>query len=186
MALLDGPKRVINALFRRREQYGRNFERTSLEVVRYILNQCAKIIPIKTARMANTGFGRVRGSGFQAIAEVGYGTHYALYVHEDLDKVHGEAFNVKYAAQIAAGTETARRPQEQAKFLSDPIARARRDGSLARIVQRGMQPTNAGFVQRATNAITSWAAEIPTEPGFNIDFPDTNPAMEYPVEIGGR
>jgi hypothetical protein len=57
---------------------------------------------------------------------VGYATDYALYVHEDLTKAHGEAFNVKHADEIAAGTEHSRGPNQQAKFLEQP-ARQNRD-----------------------------------------------------------
>lgn len=60
--------------------------------------------------------------------EVGYGAlnddghDYAIYVHEDLDALHGAAFNAdpKHAAEIAAGKTHPRREQEQAKFLEQP------------------------------------------------------------------
>jgi hypothetical protein len=57
----------------------------------------------------------------KAIASVGYSADYAVYVENDLTKRHGETFNEYYAAEIASGTEHARRPQEQAQFLSQPL-----------------------------------------------------------------
>src|SRR5208283_1222248 len=34
---------------------------------------------------------------------VGYTANYAVYVHENLEAAHGQAYNIKYAAKIAEG-----------------------------------------------------------------------------------
>lgn len=51
---------------------------------------------------------------------VGYTANYAVYVHENLQAVHGAAFNAKYSAEIDRGVEHSRGPNQQAKFLEQP------------------------------------------------------------------
>jgi hypothetical protein len=73
---------------------------------------------------------------------VGYTVDYALWVHEDLTKSHGQDFNILHAAEIAAGTEHPRRPQERAKFLEEPLRQNKREyqriieGSTGSLSQR--------------------------------------------------
>lgn len=71
------------------------------------------------------------GGGFSTVGIVAYHIDYALWVHEDLDKAHGEAYNIKYAYEIANGVRRPsgdggmpykrREPQQQAKFLETPM-----------------------------------------------------------------
>lgn len=58
---------------------------------------------------------------------VGYTQNYAVYVHEDLTKAHGAAFNVKHAAEIASGEEHTRGADQQAKFLERPARENRQE-----------------------------------------------------------
>ena len=78
---------------------------------------------------------------------VGYNAGYAVYVHEDMNKAHGAAYNAKYAAEIASGLtpsgkvkkgwkgRTNRGADQQAKFLEKPVREmGRPGGELAQIV----------------------------------------------------
>lgn len=58
---------------------------------------------------------------------VGYTQSYAAAVHENLLVTHGQAFNVKHAAEIKAGLEHSRGPTQQAKFLEQPARENRAD-----------------------------------------------------------
>jgi len=65
------------------------------------------LVPIDTSALKNSGplVTRAEGSGFNTVMIVGFGTQYAVYVHEDLNARH------------AAG--------KQAKFLEEPARRGR-------------------------------------------------------------
>ncbi len=66
---------------------------------------------------------------------VGYAASYALFVHENLEAAHGEAFNAKHASdfgkrnkkgQFLKGTQGKRRgPGQQAKYLEQPFREMR-------------------------------------------------------------
>ena len=62
-----------------------------------------EIVPVQTGNLKASCFTRnVGGNGFDADVVVGYTSDYAVFVHEDLTKAHGKAFNVKHAEEIAA------------------------------------------------------------------------------------
>lgn len=89
----------------------------------HLLGKSLAICPVDKGPLHASGHVRSEGSGFQTVVTVGYGgnaSEYAVIVHEDLTKAHGDAFNNKHAAEIQAGTEHARKPEEQAKFLERP------------------------------------------------------------------
>ena len=77
-------------------------------------------VPVDKGNLKRSSFTRLNGEGLTASVVVGYTADYAVYVHEDLDAAHGEAFNSKYAKEIADGTVHSRGPNQKAKFLSDP------------------------------------------------------------------
>lgn len=95
-----------------------------------LLSESLREVPILTGNLARTGHVRREGTGFNTVVYVGYGTDYGIYVHEDLNKAHGTAFNIKYAEQIrrskTKGYYFYRRPTEKAKFLEDPFKRNKR------------------------------------------------------------
>lgn len=70
---------------------------------------------------------------------VGYTTEYAVWVHENLEAAHGQAFNVKHAAEIKAGLEHSRGPLQQAKFLEQPARENRADyaADVEKVVRAG-------------------------------------------------
>lgn len=103
------------------------------------LQRCSqKIVPVNMGNLKGSSFCRsIGGVGFATDIVVGYTAKYAVFVHEDLNKAHGEAFNVKYAEKIAAGLpgfKGGRGPGQQAKFLEKPARDERR--TIIRIVQK--------------------------------------------------
>jgi len=113
----------------------------------FLLNESNKIVPVDENLLWRSGQVRDVSEPRRVIAfRVEYRTSYAVYVHEDLTKAHGEAYNKKYAAQIAqaasmkgrAGARARkkwfpRKPEEQAKFLERPARERRAD--IIRIVR---------------------------------------------------
>lgn len=85
-----------------------------------LLELCQPYIPVETGEMKRSGFVRLEKAGEKAQVAVGFKTNYAIYVHEDLDKAHGDVYNFIYAEDIAAGRKNAKGPDEQAKFLTQP------------------------------------------------------------------
>ena len=114
----------------------------------YLKSKSDEIIPVDWGVLKGSGFCRnVGGSGFDTDIIVGYGSefcNYAVYVHEDLNKAHGKEFNIKHAAEIAAGKMTYkgkkkkpmanRGENQQAKFLERPAREERRP--IIKIIQR--------------------------------------------------
>lgn len=96
-------------------------ERGVVKAGLFVQAESEEIVPVDTGAMRATAYTEKQGTGFKTEAHVGYGTDYAVFAHEIASYAHGEAFNIKYAAEIAAGTEHARRPQEQYKFLEKPL-----------------------------------------------------------------
>lgn len=58
--------------------------------------------------------------------EVGYTADYAIYVHEDLEKRHGSDYNAWYGEEISEGKKSDRGPDQQAKFLEQPLRTERK------------------------------------------------------------
>lgn len=92
---------------------GRGLRQAGLLLQAYSMEEC----PVE--------FGVLRGSCYvkmigKSRVQVGYTADYAIYVHENLDALHGSAYNNFYAAEIAAGTMASRGPNQKAKYLEDP------------------------------------------------------------------
>ncbi len=111
----------------------------------FLLAASQKIVPVWRGPLKASGRTlNIGGKGYLAdvVVHYGAGANYAVVVHEDLDKAHGAAFNIKYARQIA-DARTAdqkayyfKRGEDQvAKFLEKP-ARLHR-GTLFAIVYKG-------------------------------------------------
>jgi hypothetical protein len=69
----------------------------------YIQRMSQEIVPVETGNLKAGAFTRKEGEGFKRVVIVGYVADYALYVHENQDAAHGEAFNLKHADELAAG-----------------------------------------------------------------------------------
>ncbi len=111
-----------------------------------LLKEARNLVPVETGALYRSGRIRVDATGLNIMAYVifggsGYDIDYAWIVHENLMAAHGEAFNIKHAAEIARGKEHPRRPQEQAKFLE----------VAARTKTRGMRDALKLFIGKSTN-----------------------------------
>jgi hypothetical protein len=101
----------------------------------FLLRESLELVPVDKGTLRASGRARHEGKGFGTAGIVSYGTEYAIYVHEDPDAAHGDAFNKKYAKEIAefaarkkkggkvgdSPYSHPRRPQEQYKYLEKPV-----------------------------------------------------------------
>lgn len=106
----------------------------------YLLDRSLILVPRMTEDLANSAKVRVRGSGFDVQATAGYGTDYAVEVHENPEWAHGEQFNIKHADAIALAPPDdpfyfKRGPLEQSKFLETPLIDDRREIAMSIVEQ---------------------------------------------------
>lgn len=83
----------------------------------FLQRESQKIVPIEYDVLRPSAFTRKEGDGFNVEVIVGYGTDYAVYVHENLEAKHA--------------------PGKQAKFLSTPLTEKR--GDMQKIVIQGIE-----------------------------------------------
>ena len=134
-----GLNKVIKNLHTADKTKSMRFSRNLLRAGRYLQRESMKLVPVQTTRLKGSAYTRRYGKGWWTEVIVGYTSPYAVTVHEDMDKAHGKAFNVKYAALIASRgvraqkAKAAGRPfnvesdpyfkrgeNQQAKFLEQP------------------------------------------------------------------
>jgi hypothetical protein len=96
---------------------GKRIEDYMTAAMEKLQEKVGEIIPIDTGKMWASRKLRKIGSGLDTQIVLGFSAPYTVYVHEDLSKAHGAAFNAKHAKEIAMGLEHTRRPQETAQFL---------------------------------------------------------------------
>lgn len=103
-------------------------ERGLKKAIKVLFRASQALVPVDQGPLKASGDIREEGSGFDTVVRVVYTAGYAMYVHENMDAVHGELYNEKYAHQIAnklIDSRTGapyhdRKPAQQAKFLEDP------------------------------------------------------------------
>lgn len=88
-----------------------------------IFRESQKEVPVDQGPLKASGFIRTTGKGVNTKLHLGYGAAYAIFVHENLDALHGAAFNAFHADEIRAGHEHSRGPNQKAKFLEGPARR---------------------------------------------------------------
>jgi len=111
----------------------------------FLQAESQKIVPVHMGNLKASAFTRSEGSGFKTAVVVGYTAKYAVYVHENLEALHGKEFNIAYADKIAAHTKVTKRGKnagkvrythkywrprgedQQAKFLERPLRAKRRE-----------------------------------------------------------
>lgn len=131
---VTGTSKAQADLKRRRNQFGRNFERGMVKGGSFLFREAQAIVPVDQGPLRASGFVRKSGSGLRTAMRIGYSAEYALQVHEDLDAAHGEGFNIKYSKEIATkklqpwnGKVFHKRgPNQQAKFLEKPAREKRK------------------------------------------------------------
>lgn len=118
---VQGVKEVVAALKRKKTNHAVGLQRGLRRCGLLLLRLSMEITPVETGVLRASG--AVRDEGTQDAPEVvvGYFTAYAVYVHENLEAAHGEDYNTKHAERIKAGQDFARGPEQQAKFLEDPL-----------------------------------------------------------------
>ena len=120
-AVMRNTSTVMRNLKQRDEQVQAGVNRGLRKVGLKIMEWADPYIPVEHGTMKRSKFIEVTGTGTNARVKVGFRAAYAVYVHENLDVAHGHEFNVKHAAEIAAGTEKPRGEKQQAKFLERAI-----------------------------------------------------------------
>ncbi len=124
LASISGIDEIIRNLKRIDAQIARGVARGLKRGGLLLQRESQKIVPVDKGSLKASAFTRnVGGSGFKTDIVVGYTAGYAVYVHEDLEKAHGTAFNEKYAEQIADPKNKqfhSRGSNQQAKFLEQP------------------------------------------------------------------
>lgn len=138
---ITGVEQVIGRLRKSQTITGRGVSRGLKEAGKFLFRESQAIVPVHQGHLKGSGFIRRRGIGFKTDVIVGYTAKYAVYVHENLDAVHGTAFNIRFAEEIGAAHTPAqkkmwfnREPNQQAKFLEKP-ARTKRK-KLLQIIAR--------------------------------------------------
>jgi hypothetical protein len=141
---IQGMDKVIQSINQGYNRYQYRFYVVLRQAGFFILRESDKEVPIDTGELWRSRRVLRTGQGFKTVVTAGYGNpnspaqEYAVYVHEMFGIAHGEAYNVKYAARIAAGKDHMRRPGEKYKYLEDPVNRIVADGSLAMFIYLNM------------------------------------------------
>ena len=145
LAKVTGVKQIAFNMKKVNSKLGNNFSRGLKIGGLFLLKHSKKIVPVQVGTLRSSGFVRnTGGSGFRTDIVVGYTAEYAAYVHEDLEKAHGKAFNVKHASEIAAAKGTKKSKAErgmfkrgedqQAKFLEAPARTEKK--AIIKIIQK--------------------------------------------------
>lgn len=133
-----GLKQVLLRMKREQSMQGVNVERGLKKAGLFLLAKSMKEVPVEHGVLKASGFVRHKGSGFSTKVYVGYTAAYAIYVHENMDATHGEAFNMKHSADIAAGRVKARGPGQKSKFLEDPAKNPANKAKMKAFIQAGV------------------------------------------------
>ncbi len=150
-----GLERILARLAKQKQDLAKRCETGLKAAGLELLRDSMALVPIDTGTLRASAPQTTRlvpptGGGFDSKMIVGYGTAYAVYVHEDLDALHGQAYNDAYIIQsqttVRSGknkgqTRTRRKwsqravamgyhrggkphirgPHQQAKFLERPF-----------------------------------------------------------------
>ena len=132
IASISGIDEIIRNLKRVDAQIARGVARGLKRGGLLLQRASQEIVPVDKGPLKASAFTRnVGGSGFKTDIVVGYTANYAVYVHEDLEALHGQAFNEKYGALLTdivtkeERREHLRGPNQQAKFLEQPARQLR-------------------------------------------------------------
>ena len=116
---VEGYQQALKAMGAARTKDARNIADGLTQCAQMVFAASQKEVPVDKGPLKASGFWKVEGQGFGAVATIGYTEYYAVFVHEDLSKYHA--------------------PPTKAKFLTDPIRRLR--GSMTALLQRQLSST---------------------------------------------
>jgi len=141
---VKGVKKVVSDLQARRKVHRKAIAAGLGAGALFLQRESQKIVPVQLGNLKNSAGTRME-MGSRIAAVVFYTSAYAVYVHENPNAAHGEAFNLKYAKEIskakgaargtARGGMFKRGPAQQFKFLERP-AREKRKQIAALVLQR--------------------------------------------------
>lgn len=129
--------KVIAQFRQAKKRHAKGMNRGLKKAGAFLIAKSLEIVPVDTGNLKASWFVRAEGEGFTTVVYVGYTAEYAIFVHEDLELRHGADFNAWYWEDIQAGREHERGPNQQAKFLEQPLRQNRRQ--LAKIVKTEME-----------------------------------------------
>lgn len=146
---ISGLNTVIRNMTKTKKVLGRDICRGLIKAGVFLHRESEKLVPKQVGTLHSDSETRnVGGRGFDTDVIVAYGmagaAGYAAYVHEDLNKLHGRAFNIHYASEIAAAKGTKRGTaaggmfnrgeNQQAKFLEKPAREKKKQ--IIKIIHR--------------------------------------------------
>ena len=117
LAKVKGVQQIIKNMGRARKSVAAGVSSGLVKGGRFLQRESQLLVPVNLGNLKNTAFTRKTSSGLTTHVVVGYTAGYATFVHEDLDKVHGKAFNTKYAAEIAGKGRTLTRGKNKGKTI---------------------------------------------------------------------
>jgi len=122
---IEGMEGILDSLQKVNKDLGKDVQRGLTQGGLLIQREAQKITPVDTGNLKNSAGTRVFGSGWATEVVVFYTAEYAVYVHENTQAAHGEAFNKKYRKEIASKTNRTRNrgSNQTAKFLEIALKR---------------------------------------------------------------
>jgi len=114
------------------------FASNMFQAGKFLQKTSEELVPVDTGKLKDSAYTHLFKDGWFTNVVVGYAIEYAAYVHEDLNKAHGDRFNIEHASEIAEGKSgfKMKRPDEQAKFLERPARE--HTATILAIVMRGL------------------------------------------------
>lgn len=101
LQFVKGVDKVVRTMHSCHRKADRGAERGLKRAGMLLQRMSMEICPVQTGDLRDSAETRWDGAGTKTVVRVVYKTDYAVYVHEDLTKAHGAAFNRKYARLIA-------------------------------------------------------------------------------------
>lgn len=143
---VKGITAVVNRWSKTNKRIGIRVVRGLRKGSKFLYDKSQELVPVEQGDLKKSGYFKSVGkrSGMGGVYAIGYTSSYAAMVHEITTAAHGRAFNIKYASEIAAASNSksiavrrkfaSRRPEERSKFLSHPARKYKRQ--IRRIIAR--------------------------------------------------
>ena len=114
-----------------------------------------KIVPVDKGNLKASVFTRSENDNTPfVVVYVGYTAAYAIYVHENLDALHGAAFNIIYANQLAAYRERGRKGLLIMRLAGDgPFSHSRGLSQQAKFLERPFRRLHDTFIEIMKSAV---------------------------------
>lgn len=93
---VTGKDRVKKALIKKGTRYAIGYQRGVFRAGLWLQRESQKIVPVDSGVLRDSARPIPSGTGFDTEVRVTYNTHYAVYVHEDLNARHKPGKTAKY------------------------------------------------------------------------------------------